>query len=133
MQSWFYGGRWGFGKKLVQYPGITKEGLIIVVNHVLDCCCSFQLVLLFLSNGNKEILMFLALFLFQMFAVNIYCGYHHGCNQETFCIFNSPDAFKMHFQSILAIFWLSTLNIVESEIGCKLFNLVDKGQGREDV
>ena len=106
---------------------------IILVNHVLDCCCSFQLVLRVLNNGNRAILMFCMFFLRQMFIVNTSSGYHHGCNQEAFCNLNSTDVFKMHFQSILVTCWLSTRNVVESEIGCKLFNHIDKGQGREDV
>ena len=133
--DFFGGGIWeekSFGKKFAQYQMITEEGLIIVLNHVLNCC-SFQLVLLFLNNGNREILIFHVFFLCQMFVANIYCGYHYGCKQETFYILSSPDAFKMHFQSILVICWLSTLNVVKSEIGCKLFSQDDKGQGREDV
>ena len=39
-------GQVGFGKKLAQCLRITEEGLIIVLNHVPDCQCSFQFVVL---------------------------------------------------------------------------------------
>ena len=47
----------------------------------------------------------------------------------TFCIFNSPDALKIHFSSIARMRWLSTVNVVKSEIEWKLFDQTDLEQG----
>ena len=48
---------------------------------------------------------------------------------EYFCIFSSPDALKIHFSSIPRMHWLSTVNVVESEIGWKFFDQTDLEHG----
>lgn len=49
-------------------------------------------------------------------------------NNGNFCIFNSPNALKIHFSSIPRMRWLSTVNVVELDIGWKLFDQTDLEQ-----